>query len=227
MSATSVNRLNNVLGNGSSKHDTTSNPQAAITIPKIEPKVLQVWVDGITPLLVCAWSEKAMNMILEKQMKKASKGKEAKDPEKCYRDSLYTSTEGWTGVPAGGIKGCLINAVRAIDDLNMTDAKRLVFVRSEGTTASGQGLVRIHGEHQMHRGMVRISGGVADVRFRAIYPKWSMRLEVEFLPHMLSAEQVVNLIELAGFVEGLCEHRPGAPKSHTGDFGRFAIRRAE
>ena len=197
-----------------------------IIIPKVQPQVLEVTVDGTTPLLVCAWSEKAKRMILDKQMKKASKGKEAKDPEKDYLNSLYVSTEGWTGIPAGGVKGCLVNACRAVDGLTMTTAKRLLFVQADGITTGGQQLVRVHGEHRLHEAMVRLEKGGADIRFRAMYEKWSMDLRIEFLSHMISAEQVANLVELAGFVEGLCEHRPGAPKSSTGNNGRFAIRRS-
>lgn len=198
-----------------------------VVIPRIEPKIVEIEIVGTTPLLVNAWSKKARQMMLDKQMRKAKTGREAKNPEKDYKASLYVSTDGWTGVPAGGVKGCLVNSCRATD-IPMTLAKRMIFVRSQGVTAGGQGLVRIYGDHQMHESMVRIdSGGTADIRFRACYPKWSMKLEIEFLASVLSAEQVANLVELAGFVEGLAEHRPGSPKSNTGDNGRFRIKREE
>lgn len=202
-------------------------PVAGVLIPPVQPRRIELTIVGLTPLLVCAWSHKAKQQILDKQMKKANKAKEAKDPEADYRASLYVSTEGWTGVPAGGVKGCLVNACRAVDGLPMTLAKRMIFVAAQGQTKAGQQLVRVHGEHKMHEGMVRIdSGGTADIRFRAIYPlPWSIKLEIDFLPNVISAEQVGNLVELAGFCEGLCEWRPGAPKCNTGDFGRFQIRR--
>jgi hypothetical protein len=198
--------------------------QPAILIERVQPKIMELEIVGFTPLLVCAWSEKAMNMMLAKQQKKATRGKEAKDPEADYKASRYISTEGWDGIPAGGVKGCLVNACRAVDGLPMTLAKRMIFVRGQGRTAEGQELVRIYGEHKMHKAMVRIdNGGTADIRFRAIYPQWSVKLELEFLANVVSAEQVANLVELAGFIEGLCEHRPGAPKSCTGNNGRFRI----
>jgi len=210
---------------------TATTPAAAettvVSIPQIEPKILLVPIVGITPLLVCAWSHKAKQQMLDKQMKKANRGKAAKDPEADYLASLYVSTEGWTGIPAGGVKGCLVNACRAVDGLPMTLAKRMLFVRSQGVTKDGQQLVRVNGEHKMHQGMVRIDMGTADIRFRGIYDTWSMDLEIEYLANMISPEQIANLIELAGFVEGLCEHRPGAPKSNTGSNGRFKIRRED
>ncbi len=206
----------------------TAPPDEKVTIARVEPKIVQIPIVGVTPLLVCAWSTKAMQQMLDKQMKKGTRGKEAKNPEADYKASLYTSTEGWTGIPAGGVKGALVNACRAVDGLPMTLAKRMVFVMEQGRTADGLGLVRIHGEHQLHRAMVRIdNGGTADIRFRAIYPEWSALLEIQFLASVISSEQVCNLVELAGYCEGFCEHRPGAPKSNTGDKGRFMIRRDE
>ncbi len=199
----------------------------SIVIERIQPKIIEVEIVGTTPLLVCAWSHKAKQQMLDKQMKKAAKGREAKNPEADYLASRYVSTEGWDGVPAGGIKGCLVGACRAVDGLPMTLAKRMVFVRSQGVTKDGQELVRIYGEHEMNQAMVRIDSGTADIRFRALYRQWSMKLEVEFLSSVISAEQVCNLLELAGFIEGLCEHRPGSPKSCTGNNGRFAIKRDE
>lgn len=195
-----------------------------ITIPKIEPKTLLISVRGTTPLLVCAWSEKAKRMILDKQEHKANKARPPKNPHEDYMNALYTSTDGWTGVPAGGIKGSLVNACRAVSGLPMTLAKRMIFVKAQGYTKDGQGLVRIYGEHHMHQGMVRIDNGkTADIRFRPEYKKWGAQIEIDFLSNVISAEQVANLVMLAGYIEGWCEHRPGAPKSNTGDLGRFEI----
>ena len=219
-----------VPANGDTRQEQIANAldsKETVVIPRIQPKIIELEIVGITPLLVCAWSHKAMKQMLDKQMKKAKTGREAKNPEEDYKSSLYTSTEGWTGIPAGGVKGCLVNACRATD-VAMTLAKRMIFVRSQGATKEGQQLVRIYGEHKMHQGMVRIdNGGTSDIRFRAIYMEWSAKLEIEFLASVISAEQVANLVELAGFIEGLCEHRPGAPKSNTGNNGRFQIKRDE
>ena len=166
--------------------------------------------------------------MLEKQMKKPKKALPAKDPQADYLASLYVSTEGWTGIPAGGVKGCLVNTCRLVDGLPMTLAKRLCFVRSQGQTKEGKQLVRVYGEHELHENPVRINNGAGtDIRFRAVYPRWSINLEIEYLKNVISAEQVANLMELAGWGEGLCEWRPGAPKNNTGDHGRFKIKRDE
>jgi hypothetical protein len=211
------------LANGTVRIPQESEYQG-VTIERVKPKILQVKIVGITPLIVSAWSEKARRMMLEKQEKKSNRGRAARNPEEEYRDSLYVSHQGWTGIPAGGVKGCLVNACRAVDGMPMTLAKRILFVASQGTGVKDEKqLVRVYGEHKMHRGMVRLDSGVAMERFRAEYKEWYIDLEIHFLENLISAEQVANLVELAGYIEGLCEHRPGAPKSNTGDSGRFRI----
>ncbi len=217
-----------VQSNGEAAAPGTTGAPEQVVIERIKPRIIQVEVVGVTPLVVCSWSDKAKRQMLDKQMKKARAAKEAKDPQADFMASRYISTDGWDGVPASGVKGCLVNACRAVDGLPMTLAKRMMFVQSQGQTAAGLGLVRVYGEPEKHEAMVRIdNGGTADIRYRAMFRKWSIKLDIEFLSNVISPEQVLNLLELAGYVEGLCEHRPGSPKSNTGDWGRFRIRREE
>ncbi len=51
-----------------------------VAIPEIKLQTMTLNVIGDSPLIVHAWSEKAKKMILDKQMKKATGAKEAKDP---------------------------------------------------------------------------------------------------------------------------------------------------
>ena len=196
-----------------------------INIPRINVQTVRLEVVGISPLVVCNWSQKAMQMMLDKQMKKPNQGRNAKNPEEDYKASLYTSTEGWTGVPAHGVKAGLVNACRMVDGLPMTMAKRILYVPPQGYTDSNSGLVRIHGEHKMWENHTRLESGVADIRFRAMYEKWSALFEIEFIQNQISAEQVANLVELCGRCEGWCEWRPGSPKSNSGTFGMFEVKR--
>ena len=60
-----------------------------ILIPPLEKGKMIITLVGDTPLIVHAWAEKAKKQILAKQMKKAKQGKEARDPARDYRESLY------------------------------------------------------------------------------------------------------------------------------------------
>lgn len=65
------------------------NEEVTVEIPAIEIKTFQLKLVGDTPFISHAWSEKAKREMLEKQMKKATKGKEAKDPFMDFCNSLY------------------------------------------------------------------------------------------------------------------------------------------
>ena len=199
--------------------------QSAIIVHPIQVEIARLNIVGMSPLIVHRWSEKAKKMILDTQMKRAKTAKVAKDPEQDFNDSRYISTEGWDGIPAGGFKACLVNAGRLIDGLDMTMARRLFFVQPQGFTKDGVVLIKIDGTPENFESMVRIAMGTADIRFRAMYREWNAVVLIEFMKNQISREQLVNLIEVAGWGEGLCEWRPGAPKSNTGSYGRFSIKK--
>lgn len=60
-----------------------------VQIPEIKLQTMILCVEGDSPLIVHAWSEKAKKMILDKQMKKVTGAKEAKDPWMDYCESMY------------------------------------------------------------------------------------------------------------------------------------------
>jgi hypothetical protein len=121
----------------------------------------------------------------------------------------------------------------------------MIFVASQGETPSGTQLIRITGQPkhlasppeefkegvetwpENWRNPVKIAQGKMDLRYRARYWPWSATFEIHFLANIVSASQVLNLVNLAGTVEGLCEWRPGSPKNNTGDCGRFRVESSE
>lgn len=60
-----------------------------IEIPTIQLASFKLTVVGDSPLIMHKWSEKAKKEILDKQTKKASKGKEKKNPVRDYVNSMY------------------------------------------------------------------------------------------------------------------------------------------
>lgn len=60
----------------------------------------------------------------------------------------------------------------------------------------------------MREDPVRNASGVADLRYRAFWPEWEGILNIEFLSGALTAKQIVNLVNVAGWSSGVCEMRP-------------------
>ena len=196
---------------------TKKQTETTIEIPKVEIAMVKFRVRGITPLIVSRFSEKAKQMMLEKQMKKASAGKEAKNPVEQYENSLYKFADGKrTGFPAVGFKSAMVRGGQQLG-LKMT------ILRGQFHVMADEGdLVEIHGEPHMREDMVRLATGVADVRFRGEYNVgWEAELTIQYFKNAISAEQLAQLLSIAGFSCGIGEWRP--EKSNSGSYGLFEL----
>ena len=72
---------------------TKKKEDAAIVIPALNIQHVNIRIIGDSPLISHAWSEKAKLMMLQKQTKKATTGKEIRRPSVEFAESLYWLTE--------------------------------------------------------------------------------------------------------------------------------------
>lgn len=191
--------------------------QSKFVIKAPNIRLMTVTIKGTAPLIFHKWSEKVKKQMLEKQMKKANKGREARDPQKEYEESFYYDKDGKIAFPALCIKLAIVAASRNIEGLAMTLLRGAVFVKGDS-----EGLIPVEfKEKRMREDMVR-TGGIgrgADLRFRGEVSDWKMTFLIKFNEDVLSAEQVMNLLQIAGFASGLGEWRP----ERDGDFGTFEL----
>ena len=172
--------------------------QVHVPAPIIEFATFRL--EGVSPLICHRWSEKAKKEMLDKQMKKASVGKLAKDPDKDFRESLYEMPDGdGYGFPAIAFKAAMVRAGTYLD-LKMTFLRGAFHIDGE--------LIRIEGEPTMREDMVRVGMGTADIRYRGQFMPWAVDLPVRYNARAISLEQVANLIVTAGFSVGVGEWRP-------------------
>ncbi len=177
---------------------------------RIDVRRMRLRIVGDSPLIVHAWSEKAKEMMLNKQMKKGVQAKAAKDPEKDYQESLYRLPDGRYGFPAVGIKACAIRGAKGLG-MVMTDARSAFHIEGD--------LVPIVGDPRPREDMVRVGMGVADLRYRAEFPTWSIDLQITYNARAVSPEQLVAMLDAGGFGTGIGEWRP----ERDGQFGRFHV----
>lgn len=191
-------------------------------IPPLNFKYANITIIGETPLLVNAFSHKAKTEITETQLNKA-KSKKQRDPEQEFKASLYPipGKVGCYGVPAGGLKKCAVSACRFIEGISMSIAKGAFHV-----IAGPGNLVEIKGTTPvMDESIVRIGkfgNKQPSPRYRARFDKWEITFAIKFNAGVISAEQILNLYENAGFAVGLCEWRP----EKDGSLGMFKVKRA-
>lgn len=190
----------------------TESEAEVIQIPQIEVERMTIKVIGDSPLIVHRWSEKAKKGMLDKQMKVAKKGREARDPKRDFEESLYHHPSGGFGFPSIAFKCAAVDACRFTDGTKMTVARGAFHVEGE--------MVKIDGDKPKPReDMVRVGMGTADIRYRAEFRNWTALIPIAYNKHALSKEQIINLFNLAGFGVGVGEWRP----EKNGQHGRFHV----
>lgn len=210
----------------------TTTEQVAIEIPQLKLESAIIHVKGDTPLIVHKWSEKAKKEIRDKQMKKATNKKEAKDPVADFIDTLYwlegepeeKTEEAFAaainngakfGFPATGFKqSAIMGAYRLGADIKTTVAKAAIIVPVEFIEIKGKAVT-------MREDMVKVGGisKVADIRYRAQIEDWEADIPVKYASNVMSLEQVVNLFNLGGFACGVGEWR----NEKNGVFGAYHV----
>lgn len=199
-----------------------------LTIPSIEKEIISIPLIGDSPLIMHKWSQKAIKEMLDKQMKVAKKGREAKNPEQDFLESIYFleaifdgKGEGLGNInleksryafPSIAFKNAAVSACRFTDGTKMTVARGAFHVEGEYVEI-------LNAKPKPREDMVRVGMGTADIRYRAEFEKWTANVRVAYNKHALSKEQIVNLFNLAGFGVGVGEWRP----EKDGQFGRFHV----
>ena len=181
-----------------------------IELPELRKVSVQIRLIGDSPLIVHRFGEKARKMMLDKQMGKAKSGKEAKNPEADYEESMYRTEDGLPGFPAIAFKAAAVNAANDAG-IQKTLARRAFHVAGE--------IIPIEGEPFMREDMVRIAMGTADIRHRAEFRHWAVTLDVTYNAGIISLEQLINLFQIAGFGVGVGEWRP----ERNGTYGTFHV----
>lgn len=185
--------------------------EVMIQLPPLNLQTMQVTLIGDSPLICHAWSKKAKQEMLDKQMKKAKQQKTAKDPQKDYEESLYKHPEGGYGFPAVAFKAAAVDACSHVANITKVEARGCFHINGE--------LVKIDGKPNPREDMVKIGMGVADIRYRGEFKKWSCTFQLRYNANMIIPEQILNLFNTAGFAIGIGEWRP----QRDGAFGMFHV----
>lgn len=196
----------------------------AVELPPMNIQTLDIPIIGDSGLICHAWSSKAKKQMLDKQMKKATSGKIAKDPWQDFCETLYwldgmpeTPTEddimtARFGFPAVAFKSAAITAVTSTGGMTKVMARQCFHIVGEYVEILGPA-------PSMREDMVRVGMGTADIRHRAEFETWGALLRVQHNANVLSAEQVIGLFEAGGFGVGIGDWRP----EKDGVNGRFHV----
>lgn len=201
----------------------TPTKEKKITIPKMSLKTIQMTLVGTAPLMTQQFSSKSKRQIEEKQQKLAKPARQKRNPQAEFEAALYKipGKKKKYGIPAMGLKLACVSACRFTEGMKMTTT-----IGSFHVVAPSHGLLEIDSKAgpQMDERIVRIGSfpsKVADMRYRPRFDKWSITFQLQFNDGVISAEQICNLFEIAGFSVGLGEYRC----EKKGNLGSFTVKR--
>ena len=181
-----------------------------IMIPALFTQLVEVPIVGTSSLLMHRFTEENKAKIQKSQSGAASSGQLPRDPKAEYEASMYLHPTGGYAMPAEAIKKALVRAGK-ICGIEMTTIRAALFVQGDW--------IKVEGKPRMHTSLVRIGRGIGTLRYRAEFPKWTANVVVEFNKALLTAEQVFNLRQIAGFSVGIGDWRPEKNGSH----GRWQV----
>lgn len=188
-----------------------------ISLKPIARRRMTFGIRGTSPLVMHQWSEKAKREMRDKQQEgKKTKTREKRDPAKEAIAATYTTKGGQIGIPGMAFKSALVTAAHKDIGIEKTLVRKALFL----ITDDPDKVLPIEGSKPTVReDMVRVGMGSADLRYRPEFIKWTCLVELEVDSELLQRDDVLALVDRAGFGVGICEWRP----EKGGEFGRFEI----
>ena len=184
-----------------------------LTPPNV--RLITFGIVGTSPLIMHKWSEKAKALIRLTATERKKIMKVARDPEREAAEVMYTLPDGNPGFPVFALKAALINAAHKDLGLEKTMLRKAFFIHGE----YGDLVPFDHSDPVIREDFVRVGRGQTDIRYRPMFEEWRVIVQAEIDADLLNEQDVVNLVNRAGFGVGLLEWRPAT----GGEFGRFRI----
>lgn len=176
-----------------------------------------------SPLVIHAFAEKAKQEIRDKQQKKAKKAKEERKPQEEFLAARYVDEQGRECAPITALKKSIITAATAFDDITKVGLRQAVFVDSVAVPGAAYVPIEKHDGTPaigvMREDAVTIGINTRGLAYRPEYKEWQLRIRIEFNSRIVSREQLLALVDQAGWGVGICEGRP--ERSSALGWGRF------
>jgi len=187
-----------------------------IELQPLKKKVVTVQIEGTSPLIQHAWSEKAKKQMRMTATERRKQPKTARDPEGEGKAALYLTDNNEYGLPAMALKASIIGAAHKDIGLEKTKVRKAIFVKCKDSN----GVLPMEcDEPVIQEDVVRVGQGQTDLRYRPYFYRWKVALTMELNAEEMNETDLVNLINRAGFGVGVGEWRP----ENGGEYGRFQV----
>jgi hypothetical protein len=187
----------------------------SIYVPELKKNQIKVKIVGITPLLM---EKMDMDVVERYNLKKGKKLsiEDSKLEEEKYDAKKHITDDGKLGFPSTGFLKGMVEVAPYIDGI---DKKRV-----RGSIRILGDLIPIKYKEEVKDMKWGKTSGITKAPRKIIRPKftdWSCELDIVYNSQNISAEQIVNLLNWAGFQMGVGGFRP----EHSGNFGQYVVKK--
>lgn len=189
---------------------------AQVVLKPIKRVCMAFTIVGTSPLIVHAWSEKAKEMMRQKHGGKKTKNRDVRDPQAEMEEACYRTSDGRLGISGMALKSSIVTAAHRDIGIERTLVRKAMFLRCDDPNKI---VPLIADTPTLREDMVRVGIGSADLRYRPMWSEWAVESEWHIDADLLTTEDVLTLVDRAGFGVGIGEWRP----EKGGEFGRFEV----
>jgi len=189
--------------------------QTKVSLQELKKEKITVEIVGTTPLLMEKMDMDVVERYNLKKGKKLSK-KDDKLEEDKYEAKKHLTDDGKLGIPSTAFLKGMTEVAPYIDGM---DKKRV-----RGSVRILGDIIPINFKKEFKDIRWGKTSGITKAPRKIIRPKftnWRCKLDIVYNAMNMSAEQVINLLNWAGFQMGVGGFRP----EHSGNFGQYEVKR--
>lgn len=185
-------------------------------VPTLNLGVLKVKIKGKTPLIMDKFPDDVREQILDKQIGITKGKKQLRDMDAEYDKAFHKLSNGEIGFPAQGFKSAMIESTSFVGsrDFSKKLLKGIQIINSEGNDLIPIKYKKISKlKHYPKAGNTKISPMLED---------WECELVIQYDMNNISPQDLVNLLNYAGFYYGIGIWSPRAKCG--GKYGMYEIK---
>jgi len=184
-----------------------------VTLQPLVKEQITVKIRGVSSLLTDPMDMEVVERYDKKKSKQFSE-KDTKSEEEKAKNKIYYTEDKKPGIPAAAFAKGMVAVAPYIDGLDMKLVRGSIRVMGNIIPLEFKKMV-------MNKTYGRSSGITKAPRLiiRPEFKEWSCRLEIIYNKSNISAEQIINLINWAGFQIGVGGFRP----EKSGSYGQYEV----
>jgi hypothetical protein len=177
---------------------------------------ITISIKSLSPLISNAWNEKGLEMMRMTATERKKRVKTARDPQDEASSKCYRTESGNAGINAMALKNAIIGAAHKDMGIEKTLVRKALFLHCKD---KGGIIPIMPQEYEIREDIVRVGANQTDLRYRPTWHEWETTVTFTVDRELLSDQDLINLVNRAGFSIGIGEWRP----EKDGEFGRFEV----